>query len=95
MDRLLDNTHLCVSRIGVEDITEELARYGYASDNQSVDVVRVDHKWFARDLGGQFGHSIKIDEEREENFVGGGTVLVDTEEVCFERNCGNVASMER
>ena len=60
-----------------------------------MDVIRVDHKRLARDLGGEFGHSIKIDEEREENFVGGGTVLVDAEEVCFERNCGNVASMER
>jgi hypothetical protein len=87
-------THLGVSRIGVEHITEELACYGYASDNQSVDVVRVDHKRFARDLGGQFGHSIKIDEKREENLVGGRTVLVDAEEVCFECNCGDVASVE-
>jgi hypothetical protein len=62
--RLLDETHLGVSRIGVEHITEELACYSYASDNQSVDVEGVDHKWFSRDLGGQFGHSIKIDEER-------------------------------
>ena len=32
---------------------------------------------------------------REENFVGDGTVLVDAEEVRFERNYGNVASMGR
>lgn len=93
--QFLDGTNLGVSRIGVEDVTEELARYGYTCDNQSVDVVRVDHKRFARDLGGQLGHSIKIDEEREENLVGGRTVLVDAEEVCFKCNCGNVASMER
>jgi len=91
----LGGTNLGVSGVGVEDITEELARHGYACDNQSVDVEGVDHKRFARYLGGQFGHSIKIDEEREENFVGGRTVLVDAEEVCFECNCGNVASMER
>ena len=60
-----------------------------------MDVVRVDHKRFARDLGGEFGHSIKIDEEGEKNFVGGRTVLVDAEEVCFERDCGDVTSMER
>jgi len=90
-----DGTNLGVSRIGVEYIAEELACYGYACDNQPVDVVRVDHKWFAGYLGGQLGHSIKIDEEREEDLVGGRTVLVDAEEVCFERNCRNVASMER
>lgn len=60
----LGETDLGVSRIGVKDITEELARHGYACDNQSVDVVGVDHERFARDLCGQFGHSIKIDEER-------------------------------
>jgi len=91
----LDDTNLGVSRIGVEYVTEEFACYGYACDNESVDVVRVDHKWFAGNLGGQFGHSIKIDEEREEDLVCGGTVLVDAEEVCFECNCGDVASMER
>ena len=93
--RGLEETHLGVSRVGVEHVTEELACYGYASDNQAVDVIRVDHKRFARDLGSQFGHSIKIDEEGEENFVGGGTVFVDAKEVCFERDCGDVASMER
>ena len=35
----LDETNLGVSRVGVEDITEELARHGYACDNQSMDVV--------------------------------------------------------
>ena len=60
-----------------------------------MDVIRVDHKRFARDLGGQFGHSIKVDEEGEENFVGGWAVLVDAEEVCFKRDCWDVASMER
>ena len=88
-------TNLGVSRVGVEHVTEELACYGYARDNQSVDVVRVDHKRLARDLGGQFGHSIKIDKEREENFVGGWAVFVDAEEVCFKGDCGDVASMER
>ena len=88
-------SNLGVSRVGVKHITEEFAGDGYASNNQSVDVVGVDHKRFACDLGGQFGHSIKVDEEGEENFVGGWTILVDAEEVCFERNCGNVASMER
>ena len=93
--RLLDETNLGVSRVGVEHVTEEFACYGYSSDNQSVDVIRVDHKGLAGDLSGQFGHSIKIDEEGEEYFVGGRTVLVDAEEVCFERDCGDVASMER
>ena len=95
MGRRLDETDLGVSRVGVEHVTEELACYGHASDNQSVDVVGVDHKRLARDLGGQFGHSIKIDEEREENFVGGGAVFVDAEEVCFEGDCRDVAGMER
>ena len=90
-----DGTNLGVSRIGVEYVTEELACYGYACDNQPVDVVRVDHKWFAGYLGGQFGHSIKINEEREEDLVGGRTIFVDAEEVCFERNCRDVSSMER
>ena len=91
----MDETNLGVSRIGVEYVTEELACYGYACDNQSMDVVGVDHKWFSGDLGGQLGHSIKIYEEREEDLVGGRTIFVDAEEVCFECNCRNVASMER
>lgn len=91
----MNETDLGVSRVGVEHVTEELACYGYTSDNQSVDVIRVDHKRFACDLGGQFGHSIKVDEEGEENFVGSRTVFVDAEEVCFKRDCGDVASMER
>ena len=62
--RYLGETNLGVSRIGVKDITKELARHGYACDNQSVDVIGVDNERFARDLCGQFGHSIKIDEER-------------------------------
>lgn len=73
----MDEVYLGVSRIGVEDITEELARYGYACDNQSVDVVGIDHEGFAGYLGGQFRHSIKIDEEGEKDFVGGGAVFVD------------------
>lgn len=73
----MDNSYLGVSGIGVEDIAEELACYSYACDNQSVDVVGVDHKLFSGYLSGQFGHSIKVDKEREENFVGGGAVFVD------------------
>ena len=91
----MDDAYLGISRIGVKHIAEEFAGHGHASDNQPVDVVRVDHKRFTGDLGGQFGHSIKVDEEREKNFVGGGTVLVNAEEVCFKGNCGDVASMER
>ena len=91
----MDGAYLGISRVGVEHVTEELACHGYTRDNQPVDVVRVDHERLASDLGSQFGHSIKIDEKREENFVGGRAVLVDAEEVCFECNCGDVASMER
>lgn len=75
--RILDDKYLGVSGISVKDVTEELACNSYACDNESVDVVRVDHKRFARDLGGQFGHSIKVDEEREKDFVGGRAVLVN------------------
>lgn len=91
----MDDSYLSISGVGVEDITEELAGYGYACDDQSVDVVRVNHKRFSGYLGGQFGHSIKIDEEGEKNFVGGGAVFVDAQEVCFKSNCGDVSSMER
>jgi hypothetical protein len=77
MRRFLNEDYLSVSRVGVEDVTEELACHGNACDNQSVDVVRVDYKRFSGYLGGQFGHSIEIDEEREKNFVGGGTVFVN------------------
>lgn len=73
----MDGKYLGISRIRVEHITKKLARNGYARDDKTVDVVRVDHERFAGDLGGQLGHSIKIDEEGEENFVGGWAVFVD------------------
>jgi hypothetical protein len=75
--RFLGYEYLGVSGISVKYVTEELACNSNACDNESVDVVRVDHERFARDLGGQLGHSIEVDEEREKDFVGGWAVLVN------------------
>ena len=32
-------THLCISRIGVENVTEKLARHCYSSNNEAMNVI--------------------------------------------------------
>ena len=88
-------TDLCVPRVGVKDVAEEFACDGDAGDDQTMDVVRVDNECFARGLAAEFGHAVKIDEEREKDLVRRRTVFKDPEEVGFEGDRGDVTGVER
>ena len=83
-------THLCISRIGVENITEKLARYGHTSYHEAVYVVRVDDKR----LTGQLAHPVKVDEERKEDFVGSGTIFQNAKQIRFEGDGGNITGVK-
>lgn len=88
-------TNLCIPRVCVEYIAKELACHGHASDNQTMDVVRVDYKRFAAQLGGKFRHSVKVYEERKEHLVRGGAIFEDSKEIGFEGDSGDIPSVER
>ena len=58
-----NTTHLGVSRIGIEYITEEFTGDSNAGNDQPVDVVRVDNKGPARSVGSEARHAVKINEK--------------------------------
>jgi len=59
-----------------------------------MDVVRVDDERSVGGVGIKFTHTVEIDQEGEEDLVGGGAVLEDTEEIGFEGDGGDVSGME-
>jgi len=71
--------HLCISRIRVKHIAEELTSDGHASDDQPVDIVRVDHKASPDRIVAQFAHSVEINEECEKDLVRCWTILENPE----------------
>lgn len=88
-------THLRISRIGVEHVAEELARYCHSGDNKPMHVVTVDDKRPPCALQAQFRHAVEVDEQAQENVVRGRAVLEDPQEVRFEGYGGDITSMER
>lgn len=56
-------THLRVPRISVEYIAEKFTGDCDASNDKSMDVIRVDNKRAPRSLGGEARHAVKIHEE--------------------------------
>ena len=59
-----------------------------------MDVIGVDDKCSGSGIGIEFAHAVEIDQKGEEDFVGGGTVLENTEKISFEGDGGDVSSME-
>jgi len=59
-----------------------------------MDVVRVDDKRSIGGIGIEFTHTVEIDQEGEEDLVGGGAVLEDAEKIGFEGDGGDVSGME-
>ena len=59
-----------------------------------MDVTAVNNEFISGRLLRELGHAIEINEEGDEDLVGGWTILEDTEEVGFEGDCGCGAGME-
>lgn len=59
-----------------------------------MDVTAVYDEFVAGRFFRELSHAIEIDEERDENLVGGGTVFEDTEKVRFEGDGGCRAGMK-
>jgi hypothetical protein len=89
-----DYAYLGISRVGVEYIGEELACHGDTSDDQSMDVIGVNHERPPRSFSHKLAHPIKVHQQRQEHLVRRWTVLQDPEEVCLERDRGDVPRME-
>lgn len=71
--------HLRISRIRVKHIAKELAGNGDASNDQPVDVVRVNHKASPDHIVAHFAHAVEIDEQCEKDFVRRRTILENPE----------------
>jgi len=72
-------TNLCISRICVKHIAKELAGDGNTSDDQPVDVVRVNHKASPDRIVAHFAHAVEIDKECEKDLVCCWTILENPE----------------
>jgi hypothetical protein len=59
-----------------------------------VDVTAIDDEFVAGRLFRELGHAIEINEEGDEDLVGGWTILENAEEVGFEGDCGRGAGMK-
>lgn len=88
-------THLGVARVCVKHVREKLGSDGHACYNEAMDVTAVYDEFVAGGFFCELGHAIEINEERDENLVGGWTVFEDTEEVGFEGDGGCRAGMKR
>ena len=86
--------YLCIARVGVEYVAEELTCHRDASYDEAVYVIRIDNKSFACCFAAQLGHTVKVDEEGEEDFVRGRAVFDDAKEVGFERDGGDITGVE-
>lgn len=89
-----ESTHLCISRVGVKDIAEKLARDGDTGNDEAVNIIRVDNKSPARRIGAQFTHAIEVHQEGEKDLVGGGTVLEYPQKIRLEGDGGDVSGMK-
>lgn len=85
---------LCISRIRIEHIAEELARHRHPRDHQPMHIIAIDHERPSLRLQAQLRHSVKVDEEREEDVIRRWTVFEDPEEVGFEGDGGHVPCVE-
>lgn len=90
----LVGTNLGVTGVRVEYVAEKLAGDGNASDDESMDIVRIYNESTVCSVGSELGHAVEIDEETEEDLVCGWTVFKDAEEISLKRYCRDVACVE-
>jgi len=91
---LREATDLGVARICVKHVREKLGRDGYTCYNEAMDVTAVNDELVAGRLFRELGHAIEINEERDENLIGGWTILEDTEKIGFEGDGRRSAGMK-
>lgn len=86
--------HLCISRIRIKDIAEKLARNRNTRNDQSMDVVRINHERPPDRILTQLGHPVKVDEQAQEDMVRRRAVLEDAQEIGLEGDGGDVPRVE-
>jgi hypothetical protein len=68
-------TDLCIAGVCIEYIAEKLAGNCDSSDNETMNIIRVDNEGPAGRIGSELAHPVKVDEKAKKNFIRSRTVF--------------------